>query len=175
MSDEWKNIPGFEGWYKIKEDGTVKRMERVVIYPDGHEQTYKEKIIKPHVDSCGYLSVSLSKNGKKKDIRIHLLLMRTFRPIKNERELKLVVDHINRNRLDNRLENLRWTTQTVNVKNGNLKFRPDIHKVNGGFQVRFSIHGVRKHIGFVHSYEDALSLYTEHFKRRAEEYNRLYQ
>ena len=80
------------------------------IYPDGRvwSKIGKGKFLKPWINFWGYYCVGLSKNGNQKFLRIHRLLMQNFKP--DEYEENLQVDHKNRIRADNRLENLRMVT-----------------------------------------------------------------
>lgn len=73
-------------------------------------------IITPRITNRGYLRVALySDNGKKygKDITVHSLVLNAF-TIKPKGNYE--PDHVNLNRCDNRLENLRWVTHKENLK-----------------------------------------------------------
>ena len=72
----------------------------------------KDRIeLKPVIDTHGYFKVTLMKEGKSRDIKIHRLVCDTFL----ERVIgKNQVDHINRNKYDNRLENLHWVNEREN-------------------------------------------------------------
>ena len=59
-----------------------------------------------YMTDTGYAMTTI--DGKK--IKAHLLVM-------GARPKKLVCDHLNRNKLDNRKKNLRWTTQKANANN----------------------------------------------------------
>lgn len=72
------------------------------------------KVMKGHVDRCGYHEVLLSENGKVKNCLVHRLVLATFCPIENME--KYDVNHKNGNKLDNRLENLEWCTRSENIK-----------------------------------------------------------
>lgn len=61
-----------------------------------------------------YLTIELrNKDGKLKSNFVHRLVAKTF--LGNHTDL--IVDHINRNPIDNRLINLRWISQKENIYN----------------------------------------------------------
>lgn len=68
--------------------------------------------IKESNDSKGYPRVKLNSH----DYRKHFLIAKQFIP-NDDPELKNQIDHINRDRTDNHLINLRWVTQSENNKN----------------------------------------------------------
>jgi len=93
----------------------VNGFENYVIHENGkvfNKITKKER--KTYVDSDGYIRIKLSKNGVIQDFSIHRLLALHYLDNPNEYE---EVDHINRIRDDNRLENLRWATKSMNCLN----------------------------------------------------------
>jgi len=101
---EFKDIPNYNGLYKIDKFGNV--------------QSFKNKnvrIMKTRENSNGYLYVNLSNNGKYKSIMIHKLVAMTFlNHIPNYKQ-DIVVDHINNIKTDNSLENLQLITQRENT------------------------------------------------------------
>ena len=72
MTEEWKDIKGYEGLYQISNFGRVKSL-----------YFKKEKILKPH-STKGYLTVRLYRNKIGKDFYIHCLVMDTFNPNKDK-------------------------------------------------------------------------------------------
>ena len=103
---EFYKIEDFD--YEINKDGVVRRIHKTVA----------SKVRAQHIDTRGYYSITLYKNGIDYRRSVHRLLAQIFIPNPDN---KPCVDHINRNRTDNRLENLRWVTYSENNKNTNHK------------------------------------------------------
>jgi len=105
MSEEYIDIKGFEGFYKINKNGDVFSVK-------------KNKILKPQLNTTGYYYVNLYKECKLKSSTIHRLIALHF--IDNPENLP-IIDHIDRNRTNNNIENLRWCTYSDNQKNKDVK------------------------------------------------------
>jgi hypothetical protein len=106
-------IDGFPN-YEISNKGRIYNNETGVL-------------LKPRKDANGYYKVDLYKN-KKKTITIHRLVAIAF--IANPKNLP-EVDHINRIKTDNRLENLRWVSSSENRINtlNNREYPKHIYKI----------------------------------------------
>jgi len=113
MGEVWRDIKGYEGIYQVSDLGRVKSLEREIIRSDGKPTYQKECILKPKTDR-GYLRVGLRNLGKRKFFSIHKLVLLSFN-IPNP-ENKRTVDHKNEDKLDNRLENLRWATHKEQIE-----------------------------------------------------------
>ena len=89
-----------------------------LIYDDGRIFSKKSNIfLKPTFHTNGYRMIGLSNNGKQKTHRLHRLVAIHYLPNpKNYNE----IDHINRNKNDNNVENLRWCSRSDNVRNRNI-------------------------------------------------------
>lgn len=109
----WKDVVGYEGYYMVNQYGVVKSVERFV--PQGKSIRYvKEKIKKININPHGYPYVTLCKNRKSKSIMLHVILAKAF--IHNS-ENKPFIDHIDTNRENYSLDNLRWVTAKENSNN----------------------------------------------------------
>ena len=102
----WKDIKGFEGKYQVSNLGNVKSLN--------YNRTKKERILTPKKRS-GYLIVTLSKKGIHKDFLIHRLVAQAF--IEKPENLP-EVNHIDENKLNNRVENLEWCDRKYNNNYG---------------------------------------------------------
>lgn len=93
------NLNGFETKYKVTNDGRI--------YSE-----YLGDFLKTFYSRGGYVRVKLNYGDRSKKFMVHRLVAMAFIPNPDN---KPVVDHINRNRTDNRVENLQWVTQQENT------------------------------------------------------------
>lgn len=103
VTEIWKDIKDYEGLYQVSNLGRIKSMDRIITRKDGISQ-FKKGIIKtPKINSDGYLTITLSKNGHSKTFGIHIIVAIHFVPNpKNKPE----VNHIDFNRKNNYSDNL---------------------------------------------------------------------
>ena len=84
MSDTiWKDIRGYEGYYKVSNTGLVKSVGRfatVKINRMNAKGTFivNEKILTPRPNKKGYFKVAIYNNGRK-DFSVHNLVLITFK------------------------------------------------------------------------------------------------
>lgn len=113
----WKDIEGYEGIYQVSNKGNVKRLKFAHVSSSKKlTWVHKEKILKPKVDKKGYLFVRLG-NGTNvtKNLKISRLVATAF--ISESPTSSSQVDHIDRNRQNNNVENLRWVSNSENCRN----------------------------------------------------------
>ncbi len=120
-------IEGFEN-YTIYENGDI--YSRVRRGGGGH-------FLAQNKDSNGYYKVNLYKSSKHFNKYVHRLVGLAFIP---NPENKPCIDHIDRNKTNNNLNNLRWATYSENNYNKNInKGCILIHKEKKGDKVYESI------------------------------------
>ena len=140
----WKAIANYDNYY-VSSNGNVRNADNY--------------ILKTRIINSGYYIVNLSKNGKKKTTTVHRLAAAAF--IENL-DNKPYVNHKDNNKLNNKIENLRWVTQTENNMNANLKNNNssgvkgvDFCKNINKWRARIRKDGIEFHLGHFNSIEEA--------------------
>lgn len=103
---EWRDIPGYTGRYEVSSDGQVRNKVTGVL-----RRAWR--------NNMGYFCVDLPSPDNadvKKRYRYLISRLVALAFIPNP-ENKPCIDHINTDRTDNRVENLRWVTQQENLAN----------------------------------------------------------
>ena len=143
-------IPGFER-YGISEEGDVYDFE-------------KEKYLKTTLHK-GYFLVYLRKGGKEYQKLIHRLIAETYIPNPNN---ILFVDHIDRNKQNNSISNLRWITNQQICMNRTKRKGLTSSEYKGvswngqtkTWQSRIQINGKIVHLGYFNTEEEAAQKYN---------------
>jgi hypothetical protein len=112
----WENIPNYENSYQVSNMGRIKSLTRIIENKKGQIQKYKGKILSPRLSNRGYYQIALSENNKTSLFSVHRLVMLSFVGPSD-----LLVDHIDRNSKNNKLENLRYVSTQENSFNRGAK------------------------------------------------------
>lgn len=102
--EEWKVIEGFED-YEVSTEGRVWSSK-------------SNKVLKTWVSNCNYELIGLSYNGKTKHKTVHRIVAEAFIPNPYG---KKQVNHKDGNKVNNKVTNLEWNTQSENMKHANTK------------------------------------------------------
>lgn len=103
---EWRDIPGYDGLYQISTDGQIKSLPR--------KGSPKENILKGTITKAGYKIVNLCMGSKRRTFNVHNLMAVTYLGYQSGNR-SIVCDHVNSDKTDNRLENLRLVSARFNV------------------------------------------------------------
>lgn len=165
MEEIWKDIPGYEGLYQVSDRGRVKSVARVIEKSNGSKHTVTEKLLSLPTDKQGYVVVVLFDKGKRKHFMVHKLVAICFLDHEPDGH-KLVVDHVDHNKSNNRLENLRLVSQRENCnhrkKVGTSKY-PGVcwHKKDKQWRSIITIDGKQKYLGQFKCEEKAAETYRQ--------------
>lgn len=108
MTEIWTSVPGWVGLYEVSDEGRIRSLPRATLRGERGG-----RILKPVRDSRGYLTVTMSHQGKVSRAWIHQLVLEAFvgpRPRATE------VAHENGDPQDNRLVNLFYKSKSANMK-----------------------------------------------------------
>ena len=112
----WKPIDGFENYYHVSTFGRIKSLARKIEcisrWGSVYERATKDRIKVPMDNGLGYLQVKLEVKGSKVVKYIHRLVAEAFI---YKAEIGLEVDHIDSNKSNNSVENLRWVSRKENM------------------------------------------------------------
>jgi len=114
----WKDIKGYEGMYQVSNLGRVKSLERLTFFKNGRKPRLEKEMIKrPALDGKGYNRMCLRKHDIPNTFKLHRLVAEHFIPNPDN---KPQVNHINGDKLDNRVENLEWMTNDENMHHSKI-------------------------------------------------------
>ena len=120
INEQWLPIKGYEGLYEISDYGRVRSLN--------YWKKGKRKVLKCHARIGYYIKTSLVKNGVRKYYRVHRLVAQAFLPPPMEGENQ--VEHLNTDKRDNRVKNLRWVSQKGNMANELTRYHLSISHQN---------------------------------------------
>jgi len=157
IKEIWKDVKGYESKYCINEKGFVKSKINNII-------------MKQTINNNGYYCVSLSDGKRRKTYDIHLLLSINFLNHTPSNTSKLVCDHIDNNKLNNKLSNLQLITHRKNLskdrKNKTSKYTGvSKHKSCDMWVSQIHINGRKKYLGLFRSEYEAYLEYKKELNK----------
>ena len=131
MEEIWKDVVDYEGIYLVSNLGRVKSLK-----------FNKERILSTYLSSNGYCKISLRKDKLLRVKLTHQIVAESFLGHKTS-GMKLVIDHINDIKTDNRVENLQIVTTRFNS-----------HKTQGNYTSQYKGVSINKK-----KYKDKVYMY----------------
>lgn len=135
MNDEqWRSVPGYEGYYEASNRGRVRSVERRA----ANGRLWPSIILKQCAHSNGHLQVHLSRHNSKRTHWVHVLVLTAF---VGRAPGGMEVLHRDGNPGNNATANLKWGTRSENMQD----------------QVRHGVHfyAAKTHCPKGHPYNDA--------------------
>lgn len=114
MKEIWKDVIGYEGLYQVSNFGNVRSVDRVIHLSNGQSRFVPGKTKVLRKNNQGYSVVGLYDKDRQKAALVHRLVATAHIP---NPEGKPCIDHIDGNRTNNNVDNLRWCTQKENCEN----------------------------------------------------------
>jgi hypothetical protein len=164
--ETWASVRGLESLYEVSSLGRVRSLGRFMVRSDGRKRTIRPRILSASYDARGYASVGLTNlSGEITTIRVHRVVADAFLGIPTG----MVVDHINGDRSDNRLSNLRVcssmnnltfrnTEKTFKSKHPNIYWDPSRQRFRAAYQ--YNKNPIR--VGDFKTIDEAISAITAH-------------
>jgi hypothetical protein len=156
----WKDVPNYEGRYQVSNIGNVTSLNYKM-------QGITKKLAQASGKN-GYNDVVLCRNGSRRTFRVHVLVSMAFLDHKPCGH-KLVVDHIDNDKKNNKVSNLRLITNRANISRQTRKTSSEYvgvswHKTNKKWNAHIKINGVKKFLGGFVDEKDAHIAYQSRLK-----------
>ena len=137
MQEVWRDIEGYEGYYRVSNLGRVKSLQTKAY---SHKEkcaivVMREKILKQFPNTDKYLMVDLRKDGTRNTQKVHRLVAKAFIPNTNNYPQ---VNHKDENKQNNTVENLEWCNSQYNNTYGTAKQRMAQKKMKKVIQISAS-------------------------------------
>jgi len=159
------DIKGYEGYYQVNKLGEIRSVER---YKKNYNKIIQELLLKKSKDKSGYERVFLAKDGETKTFYVHRIVAEAFL---HKIDGKNEINHIDRDRSNNEIENLEWVSHKENIRYGarNGAYSQKRKSNTSGYcginfdkksrkwhvRIREGL-GKRKHLGFFNTKEEAV-------------------
>jgi len=128
VEERWKDIKNFEDYYEVSSLGRFRSKKRTIIRSNGVSETKSGRILKNNYYSNGYVQLILYVEKVRYNFLGHRVVAEHFIPAISD---KLIVNHKNCLKWDNRVSNLEWCNHSENY----------IHAVDAGLVDKTKISG----------------------------------
>lgn len=157
----WKPVLNYEGLYEVSDLGRIKSL--------GNSKGKKEKILNGGSDGKGYRSFRLYKNKKAKTYKLHILVAIAFLGYVPDGTNRIVVDHKDNIKTNNRADNLQLITNRKNCSKDRKGYTSDYvgvswDKSRNKWVATIQIDGKKKNLGRFVEELDAAKAYQDKLK-----------
>lgn len=114
MTVEWRDIPGYEGFYQASSEGQIRSLDRITYGRNRSTRAVKGRVLRPRVNSqTGYIQSCLSLEGRQVYEYNHRLVCSAFYGPQDDESLETL--HWDGDKSNNAPRNLRWGTRKENM------------------------------------------------------------
>lgn len=141
MTEEWKDVVGFENTYEISNLGKVRSKDRIIKYSDGRIIHRKSFIKKPTYTQGGYPRIGLQVNGKLVMKFVHRLVAEAFIPNPNNYP---IINHKDEDKNNFQASNLEWCNYSYNTSYSNkgINRRSNSKGCNSKIILKLTLEGI---------------------------------
>mgnify|MGYP005714500305 CR=1 FL=1 len=144
----------------------INGYDNYLINQQGQVYSLKSKrVLSASKTGTGYFSVDLSNKGQSARHAIHRLVAQAFIPNPNNYP---VVDHIDRNKTNNDISNLRWITHSGNRRNSirpkTTDYPVGVFFHHGKYKARMRFDGKNRYLGSYSTPEEAGEAYEKKYQ-----------
>ena len=119
LTEQFKPIKGYANLYEISNFGRIKSLSKEWQCGYGSNRSKPTTFCKSTIGSNGYGVIRLRKNGTKLTKAVHILVWDAFGVGQRDGH-SVQVDHIDNNKLNNRIDNLQLLTPRKKHKQGQI-------------------------------------------------------
>lgn len=109
--ERWLPIVGWEDFYEVSDLGRIRTVPRRVPCKGGKTRQLNQRIRRPSLTNCGYLTITLCADGLIQHRTVHPIVLEAF---VGPRPPGMECCHNDGNKANNALSNLRWDTKKAN-------------------------------------------------------------
>lgn len=108
MTEQWKDIPGYEEMYQASNKGQIRSLDRIIDHPMGRARR-RGKVLKPMIGNRSFC-IGLHKDGVSEVKAVGHWVLLAF---KGDANADFLCIHKNGDPSDNTVDNLLWGTQSM--------------------------------------------------------------
>jgi NUMOD4 motif-containing protein/HNH endonuclease len=164
--ERWLPVVGWIGHYEVSDLGRVRSLDRVLIDRLGRVRKYSGRVLRQTANRSDYRRVSLKAHGVRRESLVHHLVLNAFVGPMPPGQMGC---HGNGTPSDNRLSNLRWGTNSDNlrdaVRHGTHGMTKRTHCPRGHALTQPNLTQKRAAVGHRHCLACARARSDEHYAR----------